>query len=161
MAFDTNGEARRLCGEMARANGVSDRVSVGGFLGADALAALPLGEKALIVSDCEGYEVELFNANTVACMRRHDLIIEMHDFVHLDASFRIRSLFADTHDLTVVESIDDTEKVRSYDYPELADLDPFLRRKAVEEPRPERMRWFVFRARNDASPGRASRTGGR
>ena len=59
-AFDTSPIARRRCRAMAESNGVADRVRIDAFCDPDRLCALPLGSRALIMSDCEGYEKELF-----------------------------------------------------------------------------------------------------
>jgi hypothetical protein len=60
MAFDTNEEAIALCNEMARLNNVSSRLITGGFCSDLLLSRLPLGDRSLIICDCEGYELTLF-----------------------------------------------------------------------------------------------------
>jgi len=61
-AFDISLQARSLCTDMARLNGLDSRVRVGGFCDQAALKAIPLGSRALIISDCEGYEGALFTS---------------------------------------------------------------------------------------------------
>jgi hypothetical protein len=58
---------------------------------------LRLGSKVLIVSDCEGSEHKLFTSDVAEPLARHDVIIEMHDFIAIDIGSRLRGVFAKTH----------------------------------------------------------------
>lgn len=149
-AFDTDHGARTFCTEMAEANGVGDRLSVGGFCDTRTLqAAVDPEPRALIVSDCEGYEVSLFPVGAGEALRRHDLVIEVHDFVDINVSPHLREVFGATHDIEVVRSLDDLDKVRTYHrvFPELEQFDLDTRRLLTSEGRRAIQQWFVVRSR--------------
>jgi hypothetical protein len=141
-AFDTDPRAQLLCRRMAAANGVGDRVNVGGLCDAGTLLRLPLGPRALIISDCEGYEAELFSYSVAQHLRAHDLLIEVHDRDKPELGLQLRSMFSATHRCTVIDSVDDTRKLRSYHFPELAGFDALQRRRLLSEGRGMVMEWL-------------------
>ena len=147
-AFDVNAEAIRLCEAMARLNGVSERVVTGSFCDAETLKNIPFTKRALIISDCEGYEKKLFTEDNAPALARHELLIEVHDFIDLEISSYLRSLFEPTHTIEVYSSIDDIKKAQQYAYAELDGLALAARRKILAERRPAIMEWFYLRPRN-------------
>jgi hypothetical protein len=96
------------------------------------------------VSDCEGYEKILFTKETASHFANHELLIEIHDFIDIEISSMIRQAFQDTHHITVVHSIDDIAKARSYDYKELQGYDLAARKALLAEGRPNIMEWFYL-----------------
>jgi hypothetical protein len=76
-AYEPEPMERRLSQEMADCNGVSALVHMGTlFTRAD---IKPLADqRALLICDCEGFEAELFDAESVAWTGRWDLLIELH-----------------------------------------------------------------------------------
>lgn len=151
-AFDTSAEALRLCREMARVNLVADRVVTGLDCDLEVLRSLPLMGRTLIISDCEGYEKYLFTKDSIPFFQYHDLLIEAHDFLDIQISSQIRTLFATTHDLECLESIDDIQKALRYDYPELKALDLATRKEILAERRPAIMEWFYLQSRHHREP---------
>jgi hypothetical protein len=155
-AFDTNPTARRLCLAMAQLNGVSDRVRVSGFCDEQALLGLPLGPKALVISDCEGYEITLFSARVAQALAQHTLLIEIHDYLDEDLGDTLKRRFEATHHLQIFESIDDRRKVSGYENPALAPYDTSMRRRLLTERRAWIMQWFLLTPRTparSAAPG--------
>ena len=146
-AFDANTKANRLCQAMAELNGVSERVITGSFCDADTLINLPLTEKALIVSDCEGYEKELFTNNNLPFLARHELLIEVHDFIDIEISSYLRKIFESTHSIQVFSSIDDIKKAQLYEYKELEGLSLEEKKQILDEYRPAIMEWFYLKPR--------------
>lgn len=55
-AFDIDSSATKACQQMATLHGVADRVRVESACHDETSRSLPLGSRALIISDCEGYE---------------------------------------------------------------------------------------------------------
>jgi precorrin-6B methylase 2 len=143
-AFDTNVEALELCRCMAEVNGVANRLTLGTLCDRATLARIPLRRKALIISDCEGYEKALFDVATASLLRKHDVLVEVHDFVDISTSRAIRAAFRDTHDIIAVESIDDIKKAHTYQYPELDSFDLATRRLLLAEHRPATMEWLFM-----------------
>jgi hypothetical protein len=150
MAFDTNDEAITLCNAMARLNNVSSRLITGGFCSDELLTRLPLGARALVVCDCEGFELTLLSESTIPFLERHDILVELHDFVHLGASSEIRSRFEKTHFVESYFSIADAQKAVDYDYAVLQDVPQAEREFLIGEGRPCIMEWFFLRSRHNA-----------
>jgi len=146
-AFDTNPHARRLCGRVVKLNGLEDRVRIGGSCDAAVLSSLPLGEKALIISDCEGYEKLLFDRNMAALLAKHDLIVEVHDFIDIEISSKLRDAFRETHQIGSIKSIDDIQKAHTYQYPRLDKYDLKTKWLVLSERRPGIMEWFVLKSK--------------
>ena len=143
-AFDTDSRARYACSQMALLNGVANRVHIGGLCNAGVLGSLPLGERALIISDCEGYERELFAPAIVRSLARHDLIIETHDFVDIEISTRLRQTFAGTHSIESIMSVDDIQKAHLCQHAKLARYTLSEKRMLLAERRPAIMEWLVM-----------------
>jgi precorrin-6B methylase 2 len=143
-AFDTDSTATRLCSELARANGIMERLHVGGFCDEAVLRSIPLGRKAVIISDCEGYEGLLFTNEIAAFLAKHDLIIEAHDFIDIEISARLRNIFAATHRVRSIKSIDDIEKAHTYQYSKLDGYDTKTKRLILAERRPAIMEWLII-----------------
>jgi hypothetical protein len=102
-AFDSDPTARALCEELARANGVSERVTILGACDAASLASVPLAG-SLLICDCEGYEFELLRPDLIPALRECDLIVELHDFVDSRITSEITRRFAETHEISMVAS---------------------------------------------------------
>ncbi len=146
-AYDTNPEAVRQCRLMARENDVESRLVTGAFCDAHKLLGLPLTRRALVVSDCEGYEKHLFSPDTVRHLAAHDVLIEVHDMVDIHISARLRAAFEATHQVEIVHSVDDIKKAQEYDYPELNSFDLAQRKILLTEWRAAIMEWFYFSPR--------------
>jgi len=144
-AFDILPEAQQLCVATTAANGVTGRVHVHGRCDPPTLRILLEGaEKALIVVDCEGFEIELLTPEVIAAAARHTFLVETHDMMNLSISRALRDRFAATHHVQSIKSIDDVQKVFDYDYPELAPFSPEARRELISEYRGSIMEWLVF-----------------
>jgi hypothetical protein len=143
-AFDTDPRGQALCREMAELNGVTDRVVVKGFLSAENLKAMRFGGTALIISDCEGYEKQLFTKDVARSLARHELLIEVHDVLDIEISGILRENFAATHDIRSIESVDDLKKVRTYAFEELSGCSPQEKLAVLAEKRGALMEWFYL-----------------
>lgn len=146
-AYDTDKQALRLCRDMAILNGVSDRLLTGTFCDLSTLKNISFSRKALIMSDCEGYEKKLFTRDAVELLVPHDLLIEIHDFIDIEISTQIREAFHETHEIEVYQSIDDIKKAQAYEYKELRKFSLADRKAILAEGRPAIMEWFFMRSR--------------
>ena len=138
ITFETDVRELKLCQEMARLNGVGDRVTVRRWCSPEALRVGVAGTRCFVLSDCEGYEKELFDEMTVKVLEQSDVLIELHD----DAYQPLLERFSRTH---TVQTIAASPRLAS-DYPELACLGEDAAR-AVAEYRLEGQRWLYARAR--------------
>lgn len=138
VACDTEPRARQATLAMAARNGVGDRVSVRGFCSAtDLLDIVRSARRALILSDCEGYERQLFPAGHGEALARHDVAIEVHDQIDYRISPQLKGVFGASHDVQIIRAHDDLECVRTAHLvvPELASLDWDVRHLLVCENR--------------------------
>lgn len=143
IAFDIDENARNLCFEMAKANGVADRVEIKSSCTADDLEHFNFGQRSLIISDCEGYELRLFTKTNIANLRNCDVLIETHDFININITTYLTELFSATHNIEVIKSIDDIEKAKSYHFKETENLDLASKRNLFAEARPGVMEWLI------------------
>jgi hypothetical protein len=137
VTFETDPRELELCKEMARGNNVEDRVTTRSLCNPEALRALTGGARCFVLSDCEGYETELFDEPTVEALARSEVLIE----VHLDAYEPLLERFSKTH---IVETFVASDRSGS-EYQELACLGKDADR-AVCEYRPAAQRWLFAKS---------------
>ena len=106
VAFDTDWWARQATAEMAAANGVRS-IAVQGFCSPSWLAK-NLEDRALIVSDCEGYEGELLCTADIPALNSATMIVELHECFSPGVSSQVLSRFVATHSVKQVSSRPDT-----------------------------------------------------
>ncbi len=150
IAFDVDPRARELCRQMAETNGVQSRVEIRDWCTAEILAGLPLGRRALILSDCEGFEHLLFTAPCVAALARHDVLIEVHAFVNPDIPVLLRQRFAPTHHIESVTSTVDADKPAHYPWTAHENFSPEEWRALLAEGRPGIMEWLWLKSKQPA-----------
>lgn len=145
-AYDTDAHARNLCRQIAVINHVQDRVTIKGTLNADELKNFNFIQKrVLIISDCEGFEKQLFTPDNSAYLKNCDLLIETHDLFDLTISAYLIELFKNTHLPPVITaSTDDNKKAQTYRYPETESLDINTKKIIFAESRKAIMEWIYF-----------------
>ncbi len=153
-AFDTNTKAIQLCREMMQLNGIeASRYSVNGYCDSNTLENIPVSERALIISDCEGYEKQLFTSSSVKKLNKHEFLIEVHDVFDINVSTHLRNVFEPEYQIRVIQSIDDIFKARDYNYPELNNFNLETRKILLAEGREAIMEWFyITRKEVDNTP---------
>jgi hypothetical protein len=140
-AFEIDEARRELCGELARVNGVADRVETAGECDAAWLAGLE--EDCLLVMDCEGCEVDLLGPEQAARLAGSAVVVELHDFIDPRSGGEVVERFASTHD---VERVPATPRYTG-DFPELDFLGWKNRELAISEVRSHSMEWAVLTPR--------------
>lgn len=140
-AFDIDPHCQELCAEIARLNNVSDRVTIAGKCDLENLQALTT-EPALLVVDCEGFELSLLRPDVLPGLRQCDVLVELHDFINSTISHTICERFAPTHTITIVDS---KERVPD-DNLALSGLTPQEQSLAMDEFRPAGMQWAFMTA---------------
>lgn len=139
VAFDLDAEGRSLCRQMAALNEVE--VEVREACTTAELIALAGTQRALVMSDCEGCEGDLFTAEVCQALSRHDLLIEVHDHLRFGLTPALRERLSSSHRITEIRSVDDVEKLYTYHYPLLEGLSDRDRHRALSEYRCP-MRWI-------------------
>lgn len=142
-AYDISPDAQNLCKELARKNGVDDKVIVKGSCDPAELEATLKG-KSLVICDCEGYEVELLDPVKAPNLAITDVLVELHD--HLDPSISpaLIKRFALSHSIEFIAS---TERNPS-DYPAIDFLTPAQQQVAVAEFRNCPQRWALLKPKS-------------
>ncbi|WP_309087782.1 hypothetical protein [Phenylobacterium sp.] len=138
-AYDLDPNAREACGELARRNGVADRIVIRELFRPQDFQTFA-NQRVLVIMDVEGAETELLRPDLAPALAGMRLVVETHSAGKLLA---VRERFEPTHH---VQRIDIEGKV--------ADLPPWLRELghldqllAVWEWRGIPTPWLVMRPR--------------
>jgi hypothetical protein len=138
-AFDLDPGARRMCRELSTMNGVVGRITIGGFCDAARLEEL-IARRSLVVSDCEGFELELLDPRRAPALRRAEIVVELHEMLKPGTTAALRERFETTHHIQLV----DTEDRNPADYPAIYFLSEAERAIALSEFRNGPMQWAIM-----------------
>jgi len=147
-AFDTDERARALCSEMAKLNGVADRVHVRGLCTPEELATLVAGKRALVISDCEAGELQVFTPGLIPSLAACDVLIEAHDFIVPGITETMQHRFSSSHTCAAAHSLPPLDRMKLYQSPLIKETDPEVLTWLYNEGRPESMEWLLFTPRN-------------
>ncbi|MCK0129800.1 hypothetical protein [Erythrobacter sp. F6033] len=129
IGFDTDKWARAATQELVDENGVTN-VEVKSMCSPEWLNQ-NLQPNTLIFSDCEGYEIVMFNLDLVPALIDCDMVIELHERPSPDVEDVLRARFAKTHDIRLATYLDHDPA----DFPELELLEESKRATAISEGR--------------------------
>lgn len=145
IAVDIDQAALDATRENASINGISEKLEC--RLGLDAEGLRDLASKAgrcFVISDCEGFELELFSRETIVALKHSVCLIECHDFLRPRVTETLKERFAGTHTVEIVEegsrNPNQYEPLRTK-----SSLDRWL---AISEDRPETMCWLIARPKD-------------
>ncbi len=147
IAYDIDPTARELCSQMALLNKIS-KIEIKSKCGVEELKNFNFSGPGLVISDCEGYEFDLFNEETAQNLKKCDLLIEAHDNININISTKLCEVFSRTHHIKIIPSIDDIEKAKTYYFPQTAEFDLETKRILYSEGRPTIMEWIFFTPKN-------------
>jgi hypothetical protein len=117
-AFEADPRERVACRKMAELNNVSHRVNIADWADSRTLIDLCSGKRCLVLSDCEGYEIKLFDAGAVESLKNSDVIIEVHEPTPGTVRDVLMDRFRRTHSIEVIG----IEPRRVEDFPEAEDI---------------------------------------
>lgn len=103
IAFDTDWWARAACREMAQANNVA-ALEVRSFCSPAVLSHV-LRPGALIISDCEGYEGELFCSRPIRALAQATMLIELHEMFASGVTAALLARFGASHEVASVANV--------------------------------------------------------
>jgi hypothetical protein len=147
-AFELDPSFRHLCSKMAVLNEVAGRTSIHGAATSEELQVLvPDVGQVLVICDCEGCEIELFDPAIAPFLKTASILVELHDFVDQTISETLLSRFEGTHHMQIIQS----SNRNPHEYDELNNLSEQDAALAVDEFRPERMQWAWMKPRRHAS----------
>jgi precorrin-6B methylase 2 len=144
-AYDIEEKARAACAEMAAANGVSDRVIVGGAFAPSDFAGFS-DRRCLVFIDAEGAEDDLLDPAVSPALAGMNLIVETHPGARKGVTQRLIERFAASHEIVRVD-----QQGKAMPLPpwlgQLSHLDQLI---AVWEWRSQPTPWLVMRPRAGA-----------
>jgi hypothetical protein len=115
-AFETEPRGQQLIREMARLNGVDDRIKVLGTATPELIEqSLRGAERPLLIMDVEGAESLLLDPASVASLSRCHILVETHDSKVPGITALLRRRFAGTHSIAEFTN----QRRRSDDCPEV------------------------------------------
>lgn len=145
-AYDINKAALMKAGDLSVENELQHQISfLGGFFNSD-IEKLDEHLKTLFIVDCEGEEISIFTKLNVHKLINADLIIELHINLYPELEDYFRDIFTATHQIKIVNSLDDHLKALQYSYPQINGLDYELRRFITQE-REVFMQWMLLTAK--------------
>ena len=145
-ARDIDPRAQAACAELARRNGVSDRLRIGGEFKPEDFQAFA-GQRALVLVDAEGAEADILDPARGPALAHMSIVVETHDVFRPGSEALIASRFSDTHDIIRVE-----QQPKTFDMPpwmrKLTHLDQLL---SVWEYRLQPTPWLVMRPKTQST----------
>lgn len=100
-AYDTDPRARDACRQMAVANGVADRITIGETFHGEHFADYA-GQHILVLCDIEGAERALLDPQAYPALAAFDILVELHDCYDDTLSTDLPARFAESHAVTMV-----------------------------------------------------------
>lgn len=101
-AHDIEGKARLACAELAKRNGVADRVIIGGEFKPTDFETFD-GRRVLVMVDAEGAELEILQPHLSPALARMNIIVETHDVWRPGALAEITRRFEPSHHIVRVD----------------------------------------------------------
>ncbi|WP_404420327.1 methyltransferase domain-containing protein [Nibricoccus sp. IMCC34717] len=145
-AYDIDDRSRQLCHELAEANRVGN-VEIHAACTAETIIRLPNSAHRLIISDCEGYEIDLFTTPVCQFLAGDTIIVELHDMKREGCKALLNSRLQQSHHVTFVQSETTAIKASRVAHPILREANTFTREAAVSENRGQPMEWLIARPR--------------
>jgi hypothetical protein len=147
-AYEMTERGRALLAEMAKANGVADRVLIRGKCEvADLRDCLPPSARPLVVCDVEGYEGTLLDVESVPYLKYSFVLVEIHDTLEPGVGQLLKARFQPTHEIREICR----EDRDAADFPFRTFYTRLLPRRVLLNPlrewRPEGVNWFWMRPR--------------
>ncbi len=145
-AFDTDKNAQAKCKQLAKLNNVE--INISSLFTKNSYEKYTQNRKSLIFMDCEGYEKNLIDQEIALKHQNCDFLIEAHDFIDITITDHILNAFGKTHEIEMIESIDDISKAYNYKYKELSDMTLLEKKELLSEYRPSIMRWIFAKSKH-------------
>jgi hypothetical protein len=156
--FDLDPGAQDKCRQLARLNGIENRVTLLGRCSVESLIPL-VGPGSLIICDCEGAEMELLDPEKAGGLRHADILVELHDQLVPGITSVIRQRFSPTGKVALLQS---TERDLSACPESLAPLSRREQKLALNELRGHSpIGWAFIEAKAEPSNRTADSPGGR
>lgn len=145
-AIDTQSNLLEITRRTAQHNGVLDQVGARDGMAPDIMQFLLSGrERPVIISDCEGAELEYLDPVQVPALAHTWIIVESHDCVRPGCTETLHDRFRATHDIRIMRA--GAKDVWQFAW--LHDLWDIEKLLIASELRPETARWLSMAPRKD------------
>ena len=139
IAFEVEEQGQKLSREMARLNGVEDRVDVRGCCSPQDLAeALRDANRGLVVMDVEGAEDLLLNPEGCPGLHKSAVLVEVHEYLKPGVTEHLLAWYSPTHTITRIP----TAGAEAFPLPAVAGFTSRQLRLLTDEMRSVPMEWF-------------------
>ncbi|MBU0479207.1 hypothetical protein KKC91_11655 [bacterium] len=149
VAFEVKMVGQNLIQQMAKINGVNDRIRINGLCDHESLSSClsicEEGRAILVVMDTEGAEDILLDPLKIPVLNKSYILVELHDFVCPGITKRIYKRFQNSHRITEIMA-----RSRVFtDFPlKLSGIVSYVPKKfflqSLYEARPDGMKWFYL-----------------
>jgi hypothetical protein len=146
-AYDIDIHSRKACLKLVELNNVSNQVSIYSECNSKDINDFDF-KNGLIISDCEGFEYDLFRAVSLEG-KKLNYLIEVHEWpLEFNMADKLIQLFSKTHNIQIIESKSDLFKAKNYSFPPVSDTSSHtldMRFKVFKENRGgNEMMWFYL-----------------
>ena len=144
-AYDNNPQVIFKLKEMLKKNNILDRVIIKEWCDENELLSLPQSKKILLLSDCEGYEINLFTDKVIKHLKNCDFIIEAHDGYERNISKTLIKRFRKDFKITIIKQ----KKRRIKDFPLNTNASDFQKISAMYEGKGYWLRWLFIESKGN------------
>lgn len=141
IAFDIDTNVRKMLQKMILLNNVNNQISIEKICNIETLKQFQHNTRGLIISDCEGYELELFQESIIENIRNFDLLIEVHDGIEKNISKTLKKIFKNTHSISIIKQA----KRKVQDFPYNYDMPAFDKLASMHEGRGSWIKWMYLK----------------
>lgn len=156
IAFEMEPSGRQLLAEMARLNGVAERLTIRGKCEeVDLIDIAACHPDAVFVVDVEGHEEDLLGPLLVPALYKASILVEAHEFIHSGVTQRLVNRFQHSHDIKVIWQEPRSRGEFPWKTPYTRLVPKTYLDWAVSEWRPIRMNWLWMRPKQSIEEGPA------
>lgn len=143
VGFESDPDAARAANDLARLNGVSDRVEIKGLCTPSILqSTLQPAASPFLMCDVDGYETELLSATRVPALTKTTMLVEIHEFARPGVTAELFRRFGATHVMEVVWQTPRTAEDYPYRDGWVGWVPERFLHTQVEELRPHEQSWL-------------------
>jgi hypothetical protein len=145
-AYDLDAESRNSCLQTSQANNLKN-IQISNNFDINEINNLDITSKNLMICDCEGCEINIFNESTINIfnLNKFDFLIEMHDFIIPNITELFTKMFLQFgYMVEKITSTSDEEKASIYNIEYCENLDYQTKLNYFKEGRPEIMNWLYI-----------------
>ena len=103
IAFEMNPSSKILLEKMAMDNAISNLETYGKCEYEDLVKLREKLEGAMIMMDCEGYEIQLLQVHAPSIFKKTHIVVELHEMYEFGCTELLKNRFTETHKIAEIE----------------------------------------------------------